>query len=260
MYPILFNVGPFPIYSFGTLMALAALAAGWVVWSELKRYRLDPDNASTMVVAAAAGGFLGARLLFILENLPQFLNSPFGFIFSGSGFTWYGGLIGGAVAITWVIRRKSIPWSQAADISAPALALAYGIGRIGCHVAGDGDWGTVSDMPWAVAYRNAIIGWVHPATGVPYPPGLGVHPTPIYELIQSLIIFAILWLVRKKGYPHGSIFWLYLILAGVARFSVEFWRLNPVLGMGMTQAQWFSIVMVLLGASMLRSSATRPRT
>lgn len=247
MYPILFEIGPFTVYSFGALMALASLCGGWVIWLELKRCRYNPDFASTMVLAAAVGGLIGARILFILEDWSHFIRSPWDFIFSGAGFTWYGGTLGGALAVTWAVRRGGIPWLRAADISAPALALAYGIGRLGCHVAGDGDWGTISDVPWAVAYTNAIIGWVHPYTGIPYPPGVRVHPTSIYEFIQSVIILAILWPLWKKGYRDGTVFWLYLILAGLARFGVEFWRVNPVIALGMTEAQWFSMGLAVIG-------------
>ena len=141
MYPILFRLGPFTVYSFGTLMALAALVGGWVVWLELKRYHYNPEISSTMVFAAAVGGLLGARVLFIVEEWSSFVRSPWDFIFSGAGFTWYGGVVGGALAVTWLVRREGIPWLKAWDISAPALALAYGTGRIGCHVSGDGDWG-----------------------------------------------------------------------------------------------------------------------
>lgn len=253
MYPILFQIGPFTVYSFGTLMAVAALSAGWIVSLELKRHRFNPELASTILFAAAIGGLAGARLLFVLEEWQSFVRSPWDFIFSGAGFTWYGGMLGGALAVSWVVSRKGIPWLQAADISAPALAIAYGIGRIGCHVAGDGDWGTVTDLPWAVAYTNAVIGWVYPDTGVPYPPGVRVHPTPIYELIESLIIFGILWPLRKRNYPDGTIFWLYLILSGVARFVVEFWRVNPAVGLGMTEAQWFSSILVFIGCYLLYS-------
>ena len=260
MYPILFKIGPFTVYSFGTLLALGALAAGWVVKSELNRYRYNTELASTIIVAAAVGGLIGARLFNIFENMPYFLQDPLDFAFRGAGFTWYGGMLGGVLAVTWIVRGKGIPWLQTADICAPALAIGYGVGRIGCHIAGDGDWGVVSNLPWAMAYTNAIFGWVHPLTGIPYPSGVRVHPTPIYELIQSLIIFAVLWPLRKKGYPSGAIFWLYLILAGISRFMVEFWRVNPIIGLGMTQAQWISMVLVLIGGSMLWSSVTKPRT
>ena len=228
-------------------MAVAALAAGWVVSLELQRHRFDPELASTIIFAAAIGGLAGARLLFVFEEWDKLVRSPWDFIFSGAGFTWYGGMLGGALAVTWVVRRKGIPWLEAADISAPALTIAYGIGRIGCHVAGDGDWGTVTDVPWGVAYTNAIIGWVHPYTGVPYPPEVRVHPTSIYELIESLMILGILWPLRKKGFSPGTIFWIYLVLAGAARFAVEFWRVNLVIGLGMTEAQWFSLVLMAIG-------------
>jgi phosphatidylglycerol:prolipoprotein diacylglycerol transferase len=109
----------------------------------------------------------------------------------------------------------------------------------------------VTDVPWAVAYTNAIIGWVHPYTGMLYPPGMKVHPTPIYEFLQSVFIFGILWPLRKKGYPDGTIFWLYLILAGLARFTVEFWRVNPAIALSMTEAQWFSLILALLGCYLL---------
>jgi len=264
MYPILFKIGPLTVYSFGTLMAVAALAGGWIARSELKRYQYDPELASTMVIAAAVGGLLGARIFFIFEEWSRFVQAPLDLILSGAGFTWYGGLFGGALAVSWVVRKEGIPWLYAADICSPAVALAYGIGRIGCHIAGDGDWGTLSDLPWAVQYTNAIIGWVHPLTGVPYPEGAKVHPTPLYETLQSLVIFGILWSLRKKDYPPGVIFCFYLILAGLARFTVEFWRVNPVAAFGMTQAQWVAIVLVLLGGSMIWSTFTpyhkTPRT
>ena len=247
MYPIILQIGPITIYSFGAMMALAALASAWVVHLELKRRGYNPELASTMVFAAAIGGLLGARLLFIVEEWDNFLRSPWDFIFTGAGFTWYGGFLGGVLAVSWVVRKHRIPWLVAADIAAPALALAYGIGRMGCHVAGDGDWGAVTDVPWGVAYTRAIIGWVDPNTGVPYPPGIRVHPTPIYEFLQSIAIFAVLWTLRKKETPPGTLFWLYLILAGFARLTVEFWRINPPIAFGLTEAQWFGLGLMIVG-------------
>ncbi|MGE5216046.1 MAG: prolipoprotein diacylglyceryl transferase [Chloroflexota bacterium] len=255
MYPILFKFGPITIYSFGVFMALAALSAAWVVHAELKRLGYDPDLASTMIFAAAVGGLVGARLLFIVEEWSNFLAAPLSFIFTGAGFTWYGGLLGGTIAVSWVVKKNKIPWLVGADIAGPALAIAYGVGRIGCHVAGDGDWGTVTDMPWGVAYTNAIVGWVNPYTGVPYPPGVRVHPTPIYEFLQGVVIFSILWSMRKKGYAPGTLAWIYLVLAGLARFTIEFWRINPDLGWGLSEAQWLSLAIIALGLFLL---ATRP--
>jgi len=255
MYPILFQFGPITIYSFGVFMALAALTAAWVVSSELKRRGYNAELASTMVFAAAIGGLVGARLLFIVEEWNNFLVAPWNYIFTGAGFTWYGGFFGGAAAVSWVLRKHKIPWLLGADIGAPALAIAYGVGRIGCHVAGDGDWGRVTDVPWGVAYTHAIIGWVDPNTGIPYPPGTRVHPTPIYEFLEAVVVFGILWALRKKNYAPGTLAWLYLILAGLSRFVVEFWRVNPALGLGLSEAQWFSLALIAVGIVLL---AIRP--
>ena len=257
MIPILFHIGPIPVYSFGAFMALAAIAAALIVQFELKRTGYNPEIASTMVLAVAIGGLVGARLLFIVENWHDFLRSPMSYIATGAGFTWYGGFIGGALAASWVVWKNKIPWHRAVDCAAPALAAGYGIGRIGCHVAGDGDWGAVTNVPWGVAYTSAIIGWVDPNTGIPYPPGTRVHPTPIYEFIQSAIIFAILWALRKKGYPPGSMFWLYLILAGLARAMVEIWRINPPVALGMSEAQWFGLALAVIGCWQLLRAKSR---
>ena len=247
MYPVLFKIGPFAVNSLGVFWALGALVGGWIIRLELRRYHYSPELANTWVVAGMLGGLIGARLLFVVEEWSEFVRSPWGFIFSGAGFTWYGGVLGGALALTWVVRKSDIPWLRAADISAPALALGYGIGRIGCFLAGDGTWGKVTDVPWGVAFTNAIFGWVDPITGIPYPPGVKVHPTQIYELIQSLVVFGIVWLLRKKTFAPGTTFWLYLTLTGSMRFTVEFWRMNRVVGLGMTEYQWISIVLVALG-------------
>jgi len=257
MYPVLFQNELFTIYSLGVLWALAAVCAAWIIRLELKRYRLDPELASSMVFAAAAGGLVGARLLLILEEWTDFLRSPWAFIFSGAGFSWYGGLIGGAIAVTWWVRRHRIPWRKGADVSAPALALGYGVGRIGCFLAGDATWGKVTDVPWAMAFPNAVAGWVDPLTGLPYPPGVRVHPTPLYELVLSLFVFGFLWILRKRRYAHGTIFWLYLILAGSMRFLVEFWRVNPIIALGMTEYQWISFMLVLFGGYLLYRKGIR---
>jgi phosphatidylglycerol---prolipoprotein diacylglyceryl transferase len=112
-----------------------------------------------------------------------------------------------------------------------------------------------------VAYTNAIIGWVDPTTGIPYPPGVRVHPTPIYEFLQSGLIFGILWALRKKAHAPGTLFWLYLALSGLARLAVEFWRLNPVFAFGLTEAQWFGVLMIIVGLwQMLKSGAVTAKS
>ena len=251
MYPVLYKIGPVTVYSLGLFWALGALAAVWILRLELKRYGYDPEFAASVVFAAAIAGLLGARLLFILEEWDSFTQAPFEFLFSGAGFSWYGGLFFGALVATWVFKKQKLPLLRAADISAPALALAYGIGRIGCFLAGDATWGKVTDVPWAMAFPNAIAGWADPLTGMLYLPGVKVHPTQLYELVQSLIVFGILWSLRKRKYPHGTLFSFYLVFAGSMRFVVEFWRVNPVVGFGMTEYQWISLALVILGTGLL---------
>ncbi|MBM4263700.1 MAG: prolipoprotein diacylglyceryl transferase [Deltaproteobacteria bacterium] len=255
MYPIVFQLGPITIYSFGAFMALAAMAGAWVASAELKQRRYNPELASTMVFAAAIGGLVGARLLFVLEDWNNFLAAPLNYVFTGAGFTWYGGFLGGTLAVSWVVKTNNIPWLVGADIVAPALALAYGVGRLGCHFAGDGDWGSVTDVPWGVAYTKAIVGWADPNTGIPYAPGVRVHPTPLYEFAGGVLAFAILWSLRNKDYAPGTLGWLYLFLTGAARLLVEFWRINPVAAFGLSQAQLFSLAFMLLGIILLM---TRP--
>lgn len=251
MFPVIFQLGPLTIYSFGAFMALAALAAAWVVKREFARCKYDPDLASTLVFAAAIGGLVGARLLYIVEEWQGFVAAPLNYILTGAGFTWYGGFFGGVAAVSWLLRKNNIPWLIGADMTTPALALAYGVGRMGCHFAGDGDWGAVTTVPWGVAYTKAIVGWADPNTGVPYAPGVVVHPTPIYEFLQGALVFAILWSLRRKNLAAGTITWLYLILAGLMRFLVEFWRINPSVGFGFSEAQWISLLLVIIGVVMI---------
>jgi phosphatidylglycerol:prolipoprotein diacylglycerol transferase len=159
------------------------------------------------------------------------------------------------LAAAVVLRKHNVPLIRGADMSAPALALAYGIGRIGCFLAGDATWGKITDVPWGMAFPDAVAGWADPLTGLPYPPGLRVHPTQLYELIQSLFVFAILWALRKRNYPAGTIFYLYLILAGSMRFIVEYWRANPIVGLGLTEYQWISLVLIILGTALFYQKA-----
>jgi phosphatidylglycerol:prolipoprotein diacylglycerol transferase len=209
-----------------------------------------------MVVWAAVGGLVGARLLAIVDDWSAFVADPLHSIFSGSGFVFYGGLIGGFLAVSWTIRRHKLPWLRAVDCIAPGLVLAQGIGRIGCQLAGDGDWGSETTLPWGMAYPNAIVGW-------PYPPGIRVHPAPLYEFLVYTFIFAILWSLRKRPYADGTIFWSYLVLFPIARFLIEFVRINPRVFLGLSEAQCVSLGLVMIGGWKLlsaRSLAVRPAT
>lgn len=251
MYPVLLRLGPLTIYSYGVMMALGFLVAGWLLGKELQRQGRDPNLSSTLVLWAAVGGLLGARLFFWVEEWQSFLADPWPLVFTGAGFTWYGGLIGGVAAVALCSRRHGVPWLVVMDAVAPAIALGHGIGRIGCHLAGDGDWGPPTTLPWGVAYPQAIVGW-------DYPPGVRVHPSALYETIAYGLIFALLWSRRTAPHQTGSLFWGYLLLAGIARFLLEFVRVNPPLLFGLSQAQVISVVLVAVSVVMFVRRESQP--
>ncbi len=250
MHPVLFKIGTLTVYSLGVLWALAAFVAASIFRLELRRYGYDPEVSASVVTAGAIGGLIGARLLFILEEWSSFTREPFQFIFSGAGFSWYGGFLGGGLVAAWIFKKHKMPLARGADMGAPALALGYGLGRIGCFLAGDATWGKITDVPWAMAFPDAIAGWVDPITGIPYRPGMRVHPTQLYELLQSLIVFAVLWSLREKFSQPGKLFALYLTLAGSMRFLIEFWRANSTFAFGLTEYQLISLVVVIIGAGL----------
>ncbi len=245
MYPTLIEFGPVGIHSYGLMLATAFITVVFVLQYELKRRDFIAEQASTIVMAAALGGIVGAKLY------SAFLDGSINLreLFSTSGLVWYGGLIGGCLAVTIVILRSPNPFFPTVDIVGPTVILGYGIGRIGCLLAGDGDYGPPSDLPWAMAFPNGTVPTVVP-----------VHPTPIYESLMSFAFFGLLWSQRHRfqNVP-GTTFGLSLMLLGVERFIAEFWRITPrVLGW-MTAAQIFSIVVFGLGIALIFWMRSRPR-
>src|SRR5579862_860872 len=253
MIPVLFRLGPITVYSYGMMLALGFLAADLVVSSECKRRGLNPDFASALVVWAAIGGIACSRLYSVIDNFQAYAHDPWSIIFSGSGFVWYGGLIGGLLSSLLVARYYGISIGATADMAGPALVIGQALGRIGCHLSGDGDWGIPTTLPWGVQYPNAIVGW-GPSTVLTvdakhrlvsaFYPGVHVHPTPIYEAIAYTLIFLFLWSRRTKTTVPGQIFYLYMMLAGTARFLVEFLRVNPRVLWGLSEAQVIALVMM----------------
>ena len=237
MIPYLFKIGPIQIGSYGMMMALAFLSVTWLLRNELRRSALPGDWAYSLVTAAIIGGVVGARIYFILEYPADFLRDPVGLLFSRSGLTWYGGLIGGLLAILWTARRLPVSTWRLLDLIAPLLLLGYGIGRIGCLLAGDGDYGPPTTLPWGMSFPNGLV-----------PTYEKVHPTPIYETLISLTFFAILWRLRRKRLPAGMLTAGAFVLYGVERFVAEFWRLTPrVLWGWVSTAQLLSALLVGLG-------------
>jgi phosphatidylglycerol---prolipoprotein diacylglyceryl transferase len=256
MYPELFKIGPFTVYSYGLMLGIAFITASWLLTKEAERKKLNPNLATEITVLAIVFGIVGAKLLHLIEDFDAFLNDPIGMAFSPGGLTFFGGLILAIVAIWIYSRRKKIPFLVIADATAPALALAYGIGRIGCHLAGDGDYGTPTSLPWGTNYEHGTVppSVMFQGTEIAkhYPGGIvpdntPLHPTPIYEFLICVIIFTILWKLRKKDWIDGKLFMVYLILISVERFSVEFLRLNPRLMFGLSEAQLISIGLFTLG-------------
>ena len=244
MIPDVLHIGPVPIHLFGIFLALAFLAAGAVASREFARKGYDPAVASAALVWAAVGGLVGARLWLVVDAWSDFFRAPVSFLLSGGGFVWYGGLLGGAIAVTIYFRREGIPWLRGADAVAPALALGQAVGRIGCQVSGDGDWGTETTLPWGMAYPYAVVGWDKP-------PGVRVHPTPLYECLAYLAIFGLLWRVRREPAPDGVVFSTYLVCSALARFGIEFVRVNPRVVLGLTEAQVTSLVLIGIGVGLL---------
>jgi phosphatidylglycerol:prolipoprotein diacylglycerol transferase len=210
----------------------------------------------TVIILAGIFGIAGSKLFHILENLPQFFQDPMRMIFSAGGLTFYGGLICAGLAITWYVKKKGIAPSLMADAVAPGLILAYGIGRIGCHLSGDGDWGITSNLAdkpgwiphwlWAETYPNNINGEVLL--------GDGVFPTPLYEFAMSLVLFGVLWALRRHPFKSGWLFGLYLVFAGAERLLIEQIRVNntfDLFGMTVTQAEVISVIMILIGLLLL---------
>lgn len=277
---------PFPIYSFGLMVAVAIIMAAWLTARELDRMyahglisgvRVPAEDkkgkrrgrtkevspsviAGTLAVIAAVAGIVGSKVFHILENLGQFALDPAGMIFSTGGLTFYGGLITAGLAIAWYVRRHDLSVGRVADALAPGLMIGYGIGRIGCHLAGDGDWGIAADLSakpdwlpmwlWAETYPNAII-------GAPPEP---VYPTSIYEFLMAAVLFGVLWAVRKHPFKAGWLFSLYLVFNGVERFLIEKIRVNnefELFGLVFTQAEFIAVAIMLTGVAGLAITTRR---
>lgn len=255
MFPVLFNIGPITIYSFGVMMALGFYFGSMVSVKEYERRGGDGEALWSMLVWVFLLGLASSRILSIFNDPQAFFDAPLSEILAGSGFVWYGGFLGGALA-AWVLgRRHGISFVTLADCCAPGLAIGQAFGRIGCHVAGDGDWGTVTTLPWGVAYSNGIAPW-------PHPPGVLVHPTPLYEAAAYTAVFAFLWKWRLRNPPLGSLFAAYLIGNGFFRFLVEFIRVEPRIAFGLSQAQLIGLAMTVAGIAWLvslRGAAPAPR-
>jgi phosphatidylglycerol:prolipoprotein diacylglycerol transferase len=251
VYPLVFRIGSFDVTGFGIMMMFAFLVAGWIGGLELRRYRLNENYAGDIVVAAVIGGIVGAKLWYVV------LTRDMGALLSRGGLVWYGGFLGGVVAVLINGWRLKVPARWTMQLTGPALAAAYAVGRIGCLVVGD-DYGGPSSLPWAMKFPEGLP----PSTvanlqrfGVRVPEGLdpstvlAVHPTQVYETLLMTLAFAWLWSIRRKPGGTGWLFGVYLMLAGTERFLVEILRAKDDRFLGpLTVAQVASILVVAAGA------------
>jgi len=262
MYPELITLdlpvlGTITITSFGVMMALSFLTGFWIVRLELLRKGMDEELAGDALMGAIIGGIVGAKVYYVLLNWPQTVQDPFGMLFSRAGLVWYGGFIGGAIGVALAIHRRKAPVPVLADVCAPALALGYAVGRMGCFLVGD-DYGRPTDSWVGIAFPKgsppSTAGNLRRMFGVSIPESvpdttvLAVHPTQLYEIGMSLLIFAILWRLRRQPWKAGRLFSLWLALAGLERLIVEFFRAKDDRFLGfLTLAQLISIGLIVLG-------------
>jgi phosphatidylglycerol:prolipoprotein diacylglycerol transferase len=231
--------------TFGITFALAFVAIGVIIARRLRELGRPAEWAYEITLAALLGGLVGARLYFIVQNYDDVKHDLLGNLFSGSGLVWYGGLLGGALAVAGWAWWRGMLGLGLLDLCATPLAVGYAIGRVGCQVSGDGDYGKAWDGPWAMAYPHGTVPTTHT-----------VHPTPIYETVSMGLIAIVLWRLRDRLRP-GLLFALYLVLSGTERFLVEFLRRNSEAAAGLTAPQLESLALIAVGAAWLAVAAAR---
>jgi prolipoprotein diacylglyceryl transferase len=258
----------------GIIMAL--VFAYWAYQDKKKLQLPEPKKIAetvhpyqlmgTLITWAAISGIIGAKLFDNLEYWDRFIQDPIQGLLSFSGLTYYGGLIFGAIAVLYVSRKNGIKAVHMSDISAPGLMLAYGVGRIGCQLSGDGDWGIdninpkpnwlswAPDWVWSFKYPHNVVNDGIPIAGCDgkfcHELAVGVYPTPLYEALICILLFFFLWSIRKKIKTPGILFSIYLILNGLERFTIELIRVNSKYHIGsfsFTQAEMISTFLVLGG-------------
>ena len=268
MYPNLFGlpewlpiVGGAVVTSFGVMMAASFLTAAYILKIELVRRGRHPDIAWDLVIWAVVGGIVGAKLYYALLNYPRLIDDPIGMLLSRAGMVWYGGFLLAAALVLNRIRTLALPMGSTVDAAAPALAMAYGVGRLGCFLVGD-DYGRPTDSWVGIAFPNGqpptTASAIESAFGVTVDPALvekygevvPVHPTQLYETGISTLIFLLLWSLRRHRHRPGWLFGLWLTLASAERFLVEFYRVKDDRFLGpLTLAQAISVALAAVGVA-----------
>jgi phosphatidylglycerol:prolipoprotein diacylglycerol transferase len=232
MYPFI-HIGHFSIGTFGLCLWLASVCACWTLYRNFRRFGVDAD-AVGVAAYTTVGGVVGAKLWHVLEDPALLVHQPLLVLFDRAGFAWFGGLLAGIAVLLWQGRQAKIGAMAMLDLAAPAVSVGYGVGRLGCLVSGDGDYGIPTNLPWGMSFPHGLVPTIQ-----------RVHPTPIYEMIVALLLAGYLWVRGAK--PLGQITGEYLALSGLARFLVEYIRINPRIYWGMTNAQVASLGSIVAG-------------
>ena len=238
MIPFL-HVGPLRLGTYG-LMVWAGLVCGYLALQADMRRRRLPGDPLNLILFLAIFGLAGSKLYHLLERPQEFFAHPLSMFFSASGFAWFGAVLGGLLVIILFSLKHKIPIFTLLDACSPAATIGYGVGRIGCLLSGDGDYGIPTKLPWCMRFPNGLV-----------PTDQCVHPTPIYEFLGAGVIFLWLWRQSKVsadgGRSPGWVLGQYFVLTGLARFLVEFIRINPRVWFGLTNAQIASACSVIVG-------------
>lgn len=248
MIPYLHIFG-FSIPTFGLLIWAGTMLAAWMMDRNFRRQHLK-DDAITIVAITLVAGIIGAKLWHVLDTPSEFQNMGWRVLWDTGGFAWFGGMTFGITALLLQGRFSKIGALRMLDLAAPSAAIGYGVGRIGCLLSGDGCYGIPTNLPWGMSFPNGIE-----------PVYVHVHPTPLYEFLTAMLIAGWLWRRGSKKYGTGEIVGQYLVLAGIARFLVEFLRRNPHVLWGLSNAQLASLGSVVLGILLIIYTRTRkPKT
>ena len=240
MIPEIFRVGPFPINSFGLMVALAIFCGMYRLAQSFRENSINPLLAERYAFVAGFVGLLGARIWHILENWSDLKDNLGAALISSAGFTFYGGFIFSTLALILLAKHDKIKISTLADSLGPALSLAYAVGRLGCQLSGDGDYGATTTSLFGMSYETGVVPTVR---------GEFAYPTPLFESVAAILILLVLTKVETRKLLAAPFrrFGLYLVLTALARFFVEFLRINPTVFVGLSEAQAISLLLMAFG-------------
>lgn len=241
MIPNVLELGPLPIRSFGLMVALALFAGALRLAKSFQVYQINSQLAERYVTAAGLSGLVGARLWYMAENWSYVKHDIFGNLLASAGFTFYGGFIVASIVLFVMARRDGVGVARFCDALGPALALGYAVGRLGCQLSGDGDYGSPNEGFWGMSYASGVV---------PTPPGVRVYPTPLFESAIALgILFVLSRVEQSRAFLIKPLqrFGLYLVLISLERIVVEVFRINPKVILDLSEAQLIGVVLLVLG-------------